>query len=149
MDSRFTQLINKLREQGHRMTPQRAAILKAFAENPSHPTVEQVYEQVRREFPMTSLATVYKTVAMLKEQGEIIEISLGAGSSRYDAARLEPHAHLICTGCSRIVDVDDSQLAVAPEYLAEKYGFNLHSQRVDYYGLCPSCQAAGQSQNQP
>ncbi len=100
MDSpkgRLDQIITKLRARDCRITPQRVAILKIFLSSEEHPSVEQVYAQVKANFPTTSLATVYKTVHLLKEIGEILEIGFADGSNRYDGNKPYPHPHLICT----------------------------------------------------
>jgi len=138
--TRVTSLIQKLRSHGHRLTPQRLAILRILTESEAHPSVEEVYARVRVDFPMTSLATVYKTVAMLKEEGEILEIGLGGSSSRYDAAKPHPHPHLICTQCQKILDPHLPLLVDVSQELAQKYGFQITNQRMDFFGICPDCQ---------
>ena len=75
IQKRLDEILTKLRQREFRITPQRIAILKAFLQRQDHPGVEQVYEEVKVNFPTTSLATVYKTVNLLKEVGEILEIS--------------------------------------------------------------------------
>lgn len=137
---RYTQLLEKLKTRGHRITPQRAAILRLFIESREHPSVEQVYEQVRAAFPMTSLATVYKTVALLKEEGEILELGFANDSSRYDGGKPYPHPHLVCVSCRRIVDTEIELFDALPRQLSEKYGFRIVNQRVDFFGICPECQ---------
>lgn len=87
---RLDEIIDKLRERECRITPQRVAILKILLDSCDHPSVEEVYEQVRINFPTTSLATVYKTVNLLKEIGEILEIGFADGSNRYDATSPTP-----------------------------------------------------------
>ena len=73
-EARLDEMITRLKERGHRLTPQRMAVLKILAVSEGHPSVEQIYERVKVDFPMTSLATVYKTVALLKEMGEVLEL---------------------------------------------------------------------------
>ena len=70
MDSslRLNQMIIKLRKQGFRLTPQRLAILKILASSEEHLSVEKIYERVKTDYPVTSLATIYKTVAVLKDR---------------------------------------------------------------------------------
>ena len=144
--SRYPALMEKLRLNGHRLTPQRMAILKVLVESPQHPSVDQVYNQIRADFPTTSLATVYKTIALLKDEGEIIELGFGGGSSRYDAARPYPHPHLICTTCQKIIDLDTPRFADLSLELAERYGFEITNQRIDFYGICPDCQSGNQNE---
>ena len=76
-ETRIEELISKLREQGYRVTPQRAAVVRVLASSQEHPSVEQIYDSVRADFPMTSLATVYNTFKCLRERG-----SLGANLQR-------------------------------------------------------------------
>jgi Fur family peroxide stress response transcriptional regulator len=138
---RFETLVSKLKQHGHRLTPQRLAILRIFTSSRDHPSVEQVYDQIKEQFPMTSLATVYKTVALLKEEGELLELGFANGSTRYDGYRPYPHPHLICIRCHRIIDLEGEGLDQPSFELAEKYGFHLVSHRHDLFGICPSCLA--------
>jgi Fur family peroxide stress response transcriptional regulator len=137
---RLDSIITMLRERGCRITPQRIAILRVFLSRCDHPGVEQVYEQVKASFPTTSLATVYKTVHLLKELGEILEIGTTAGRHRYDGLKPYPHPHLMCTTCQNIID---PQLSLLPELTAEveaTSGFRVTSHQLDFYGVCPACQ---------
>ena len=119
---RFETLVNKLKQHGYRLTPQRAAILRIFASSHDHPSIEQVYNQIKGQFPMMSLATVYKTVTMLKEEGEILELAFANGSTRYDANHPYPHPHLICVRCHRITDAEGLSLDKSALKMAENYG---------------------------
>lgn len=139
--ARLEELVAKLRERDFRITPQRLAILRILAASENHPSVEQVYEQIRREFPTTSLATVYKTIATLKEMGEVLELGFADCASRYDGRRPRPHTHLICIKCRAIIDPDLGSLETVPLRVAQQAGFRLISHRFDIYGLCPRCQS--------
>ena len=139
---RLEMLIDRLRERGCRLTPQRRAVIQILVESQDHPTVEQIYEQVREDFPMTSLATVYKTVALLKEMGEVREIGFGEGGNRYDGYDPSPHPHLICVECRQIVDLDLPTLDTLPQAVAQEMGYRIIEHRVDFFGVCPQCQAA-------
>ena len=78
------------------------AVLKILAESEQHPSVEQIYDRMKPDLPMTSLTTVYKTVALLKEMGEVLELGFSDDSNRYDGSRPYPHPHLICIKCRKI-----------------------------------------------
>jgi Fur family peroxide stress response transcriptional regulator len=138
--SRVEHLLQQLRARGCRLTPQRVAILRAVLSSPEHPTAEQVHAQVRVDFPMTSLATVYNTLGLLKEMGAVLEIGLGHGSLRYDGLRPEPHTHLICTHCQAILDADLPELHAAVQAVTQATGFQVASHRFDFFGICPQCQ---------
>ena len=137
---RLDSIVTKLRERNCRITPQRVAILKVFLGCSDHPSVEQVYAQVRINFPTTSLATVYKTVHLLKDIGEILEIGTGDGRNRYDGSRPYPHPHLICTACKVIIDPELSLLPKLTAEMETTSGFRVTSHQLNFYGICPACQ---------
>ena len=137
---RFDDVIDKLRQRKYRITPQRIAILKAFVHSAEHLSVEQVHEQVKINFPTTSLATVYKTVTLLKDVGEILEIGFADGLNRYDGNKPHPHPHLICTQCKTITDPDVSLLDQLTAEVEQKSGYRILSHQVEFFGICPACQ---------
>ncbi|MGE0086466.1 MAG: Fur family transcriptional regulator [Desulfococcaceae bacterium] len=137
---RLEKMVQKLREKAHRITPQRLAILRILAESSEHPDVESIYQQVKINFPTTSMATVYKTITVLKEVGEVLEIGFGDGSNHYDGGKPFPHPHLICTQCRKIIDPDLETLRDVTEELANDTGFQIVSHRLDFFGICPECQ---------
>ena len=136
---RLDEITQKLKESGHRLTPQRMAVLKILASSFNHPSVEQVYDQVKVDFPMTSLGTVYKTVTLLKEMGEILELGFGEDSHRYDGARPYPHPHLICIKCNKIIDGDLSLDQESLRSLEQASGYKILHPQISLYGLCPDC----------
>ena len=138
-DHRLNQMIEKLREQEYRLTPQRLAVLKILAVSHGHPSVERIYEQVKIDFPTTSLATVYKTVSLVKELGEVLELGFSDDSNRYDGNKPYPHPHLICTQCKKIIDPDLSSLHHMTEELEKETGFRIVNHRMDFFGICPDC----------
>jgi Fur family peroxide stress response transcriptional regulator len=137
---RLAHVLAKLRERGYRVTPQRRAILDAFVASEEHPTVEQIFRIVSGRFPNASIATVYKTVAALKEIHEVLELEFSQESNRYDARRPYPHPHVVCTGCGRVLDPELSHLPAIEDEITRRTGFRISSHRLDFYGLCPSCQ---------
>ncbi len=139
-EARLDELTTGLRERGNRLTPQRMAVLKILAASEEHPSVEQIYERVKVDFPMTSLATVYKTVTLLKEMGEVLELGFSDGGNRYDGIRPYPHPHLICTKCKNIVDPEVATLSELRQEVAQSTGYQIVSHRLDFFGICPQCQ---------
>ena len=137
---RLSNLICKLRDEGHRLTPQRMAVIKTLIGNQEHLTAEQVHERVKVDFPMTSLATVYKTVSMLKEMHEVQEISVDGEGKHFDGATGHPHPHLICTNCRRIEDIDLGDIHPLPAEIARQTGYRIEGHRLDFFGVCPACQ---------
>jgi Fur family peroxide stress response transcriptional regulator len=136
---RMDQMVSKLREHGFRITPQRMAILRVLAATEGHPSVEMVYEIVRRKFPTTSIATIYKTVHLLKQLNEVLEIAFPDGSNRYDGSKPFPHPHVICVRCKKIIDPDLQSLKDITREVADETGFDILSHRLDFFGICGDC----------
>jgi Fur family peroxide stress response transcriptional regulator len=138
--TRLNKMLETLREHEFRITPQRIAVLRILALSHGHPSVEQIYEQVKIDFPTTSLGTVYKTVTLLKELNEVLELGFPEGSNRYDGNNPYPHPHLICTKCKKIMDPDLASLEGVTKELISETGFQIRSHRLDFFGICPDCQ---------
>jgi Fur family peroxide stress response transcriptional regulator len=141
-ETRVNTIVSRLREAGYRITPQRMALIEILCQSEGHPSAGQLHEQIRQRFPTTSLATVYKTLNVLKEVGEVMEIGFAGSDARYDSAHPDPHPHLICVQCRRIEDIDVQQLDPESQVaeIAERSGYRILSYRMDVYGLCPRCQ---------
>jgi Fur family transcriptional regulator, peroxide stress response regulator len=136
---RLNQMIKALKENGHRLTPQRLAVLKILSRSDDHPSIETIYEMIKANFPTTSLATVYNTVNLLKAAGEVLELGFAGMGSRYDGNKPYPHPHTVCTGCGRIDDPDCSSLADLTQEMAKQTGFSFTHQQVCFFGLCHEC----------
>jgi Fur family peroxide stress response transcriptional regulator len=139
-EDRLHQMLARVRERSFRLTPQRMAILKILAYSEDHPTVDEIHQQVKARFPTTSIATVYKTVALLKEIDEVLELGFPDGSNRYDGNRPYPHPHAVCTRCKKIMDPEISSVEELSEEMKKKTGYTISFHRLDFFGLCPECQ---------
>jgi Fur family peroxide stress response transcriptional regulator len=132
-------LVGRLREHGYRMTPQRMAVLQALLRSDRHPSVEEIYREIQPAYPMMSLATVYKTIATLKELGEVLELEFSDGHNRYDGHTPQPHPHLVCRHCGRIEDYAMDELGQLMANAAARSGYRLLAVRLDFYGVCGEC----------
>lgn len=139
-ESRLQQMLEKLRGLDFRITPQRLAVIKVLAASDEHPSAEQIFEKVRKTFPTTSLATVYKTIALLKDLDEVLELGFPDGSNRYDGNKPYPHPHIVCTICGKIVDPEVVSLDELKNEIANKTGFRIQHHRLDFFGVCQDCQ---------
>ncbi len=137
---RMAQMLSKLKGRDFRITPQRIAVLTIMAGSEKHPSVDVIYKEVKAQFPTTSLATVYKTVSLLKELNEVLELGFPDGSNRYDGNKPYPHPHVICTKCKKIMDPELVHLGEISEEMSKKTGYKIFSHRLDFFGLCPECQ---------
>lgn len=139
-DLRYNQLVAALKVRDFRLTPQRLELVRLIALSEGHPSASQLYAQIQPKFPTMSQATVYKTLALLKEMNQVLEIDLRC-DSHYDGQRPEPHPHLICLNCSQIID---AEVAFDPESLRtleQASGYQILRPQITLYGLCPDCQA--------
>jgi len=139
-EERLTGILSKIKGRDFRLTPQRLAIIRILVTSKEHPSVDEVYQEVRALFPTTSLATVYKTIALLKELNEVLELGFPDGSNRYDGNRPYPHPHAICTRCRKIMDPEISSVDELSEEMKKKTGYTISFHRLDFFGLCPECQ---------
>lgn len=128
----------ELRSNGCKVTPQRIAVYEFLASTKAHPTVEIIYQKLHSVYPNMSLATVYKTVDALQKMGIIQELNTGEEAFRYDAETV-PHAHIQCTVCGRVDDVPDLAAAGLQQEVAESTGYEVASQQLYFYGVCPHC----------
>ncbi|MBI4608543.1 MAG: transcriptional repressor [Candidatus Rokubacteria bacterium] len=136
-------LVGRLKEAEGRITSQRLGIIRALVYNKNHPSVEDIYRELRPTFPTLSIATVYKTLERLKRMGEVLELEFREGRNRYDGMKPEPHTHLMCTDCGRILDLEFELPAGRASSLARTSGFRLRAVRLDLYGVCKRCRRKG------
>ena len=139
-EARYNELIAKLREHAFRLTPQRVELVRLIAASEGHPSAAQLYERIKVRFPTMSQATVYKTLALLKEMNQVLEINL-RDDSHYDGNRPQPHPHLICMKCNKIVDGEVSLDQEAIRKLEQVSGYTILRPQINLYGLCPDCNA--------
>ncbi len=142
-DLRFNQLIAALKERDYRLTPQRIELVRLIAVSEGHPSVSELYTKIKGQFPTMSRATVYKTLALLKEIGQVLEIDL-RDDSHYDGNRPEPHSHLICLKCNKIIDAEVSLDQESLHKLKQASGFKIPRPQIFLYGLCADCKEKNQ-----
>jgi Fur family transcriptional regulator, ferric uptake regulator len=119
-------------------TNQRVEILNFLKDNFTHPTVEQVYEGVKKKLSRISKATVYQNLKFLAENGMVQEVNI-KGVSRFEP-NLEPHHHIICKNCGKIIDFKSKELTDYSLKLAKKLKqMKIDSANTNFYGLCEKC----------
>jgi Fur family peroxide stress response transcriptional regulator len=134
--------MEKYKQMGLKLTPQRLAILDFLEGNKRHPSAEEIFAAISKNFPTMSFATVYNTLDALRRKGEVRELTIDPGKKRFDPDT-SPHHHLICVKCRRIADIfTDYELPVSD---AERAGFDLVGNHIEFYGVCPECRQKGWS----
>jgi len=141
IESRVSVMIERCREAGMNVTPQRIAIYRALVRSEEHPTPEMLYQAVSREMPSLSLATIYKTLDSLAEIGLVKSVPVVSEKRRFDAND-DPHHHLVCSRCGMVRDYythafDD----LVPR--KQVRGFTAQSVSVNITGVCADCRKKG------
>ncbi len=127
---------NKLKQ-----TKQRRLIIEYFLGMKNHVDAEELYEIARRKGSNVGLATIYRTLNLLKDAGLVDQNSFVNGRAVYEIA--EPgqhHDHLICTSCGKVIEFANDKIEDLQLEVAKSLGFQLSSHRLDLFGLCPHCQ---------
>lgn len=138
-------MLRDLRQAGLKLTPQRIAIVRLFAEDATHPTAQDLFERLRPAFPTMSFATVYNTLDSLAHAGLAGMVRLPG--KRGDAARFDPntapHHHAVCDRCGSVLDIAAGTLAPTPGAISKLRraapGFSVTAVERVYRGLCASC----------
>jgi Fur family peroxide stress response transcriptional regulator len=139
-------LLDRVRERGLKLTPQRIAILRELAGDPTHPTAQELFERLRPSLPTMSFATVYNTLDALASAGLCAALSLAPGAARFDP-NMEAHHHAVCDRCGLIRDISiptaaPATAAPSPEEPSLAVpGFTVRSVEKIFRGLCADCAA--------
>jgi Fur family transcriptional regulator, ferric uptake regulator len=130
-----------LHARGERLTPQRMFVLEVLQEGSGHQSAEAIYERTKLKYPYINLATVYRTLTWLRDQGLISETDLGGGHTEYEALAAHRHHHLVCLACGGRIEFADELVAPLAAALREHYGFEPRLDHLAIFGLCRGCRA--------
>lgn len=125
-------------ERGLKMTGQRRLIARVLSDAEDHPDVEDVYRRALALDSKVSIATVYRTVRLLEENGILEKRDFGGGRARYDLADRGHHHHLIDVDSGRVIEFADPEFDALAQRLARRLGFDLVGQRLELFGRKPA-----------
>lgn len=117
----------------------RNAILSYLQSTKSHPSADMVYEDLKKTIPDLSLGTVYRNLAMFRQQGTIASLGTVNGVERFDG-NTAPHVHFVCSGCSAVMDMP--QLEVPVQMICavqDRIGGVVEGCQLSFSGLCKEC----------
>lgn len=130
--------IQRLRQKGLKVTPQRIAIMGAIEKSGDlHPSAFQIYKEAIKKSPKLSLSTTYATIKEFSRLHLIKTLQFERRENRYEVD-LEDHINLICERCWKIFDYKSSESAVRGQ-IAKRTGFRVMDSRLEFYGLCRNC----------
>ncbi|MPL58462.1 Transcriptional regulator PerR [bioreactor metagenome] len=133
------QVTDLLRDNGFKVTPQRLAIYHVLACTKAHPSAEMIFSELQSDYPTMSLATVYKTIEILKGIGLVQSLNVGEDSFRYDANTVN-HPHVRCMSCGCVDDLDHIDSSSFIDQVSGSTGYRLTGQQFYFFGVCPDCQ---------
>lgn len=139
---RYESMLQALRKANFRLTPQRMAICRYLAEGHTHPTSDEIFRTIKDQYPSLSRATVYNTIAVLKDVGEIIELPSAAGASVHYEVDLRPHVNLTCIRCGKIYDAPAEEIGELKALIDARTDFLVQDIQVEGHGICAECQQA-------
>jgi len=131
-------IINALRKKGYKATSQRIAICRLVLSSREHPTAQRIYQEVKSLHPTVSVATVYKTLGVLRELHFVQELAFPQGETRFDS-NVNPHVNVVCLQCGKVSDVNDQAIRGVVGRVASSIKFTVTAQRFDVYGICKEC----------
>ncbi|MGN6182888.1 MAG: Fur family transcriptional regulator [Thermoanaerobaculia bacterium] len=143
VERKVSAMIERCREAGMNVTPQRIAIYRALVRSEEHPTPEMLFQSVSEDMPSLSLATIYKTLDSLAQLGLVNAVPVVSDKKRFDAND-DAHHHLVCSRCGMIRDYythafDD----LVPRRQVQ--GFMAESVSVNITGICAECRRKGKA----
>ena len=121
-----------------RMTRQRRLILDAVNSTTGHPTADMVYRMLQERGTGIGLATVYRNLNYLAEEGVIRKVTTPHSSDHFDGDT-RPHYHAVCQSCGEVADVFLESEGALIRRAEEACGYQLRSHEVIFYGLCKKC----------
>jgi Fe2+ or Zn2+ uptake regulation protein len=122
------------------MTHQRELILEELGNCHNHPTADALYERIKKKLPRISLATVYRNLEILSEAGMISKVEISGRQKRFDK-EIEQHDHIFCVQCRRVDDIKFDQNRLVSLNEEQSQGYAISGCRVEFFGICPKCQA--------
>ena len=145
----ITEHIDEIKKQmtakGYKLTSQREATVRVLLENEeNHLTTEEVYMLVKKSCSDIGIATVYRTLELLKELHVVEKINFGDGIARFDLRFMNQphfHHHLICTECGGVQEILEDWLLPMEKRVEREFGFTVTDHRLDFQGVCKSCNA--------
>ena len=130
-----------------RNTIQNTLVYEAVNKLQCHATADEIYEEIKKDHPNISRATVYRNLNVLSEMGEIRRLETPGGADRFDH-RCHDHCHVRCQKCGRVFDVDVDFITGLEQRIRDAHGFEFTGYDILFRGICPDCQNSSQK-NEP
>lgn len=134
-------LAERLRRRARKMTGPRQAILEILRHE-AHPlSIREIFQALPKGD--CDLATVYRSMHLLESMGMVKRFHFGDGGARFELLSEGDdghHHHLVCTQCSRIVEIAECFPQTLEQSIAARSGFKALTHKLEFFGVCPRCQ---------
>jgi Fur family ferric uptake transcriptional regulator len=130
-----------LKTKGYKMTPQRELVFRSFFELGKHVSVDELYERVRQIDKSVGYSTVWRNLKIICEVGLAKEVNVGDGITRYDRVTRNPHGHLFCLSCKKLLEFDLEDMVEKLNKVAKRESFDTENLKVEIEGYCPDCRS--------
>lgn len=131
-----------LREAGHRVTPQRGVVLDAVCAGHGHTSLSEIHGRVRAIDPSINQSTVYRALRTFQTAGIVVVADTGGPEPYFEIAKPKPHHHLHCRVCGREQEIGADDLESVVDHLASRYGFQVSTDHIVFFGRCETCALA-------
>ena len=140
MKSAKTVFRQYLKKKGMLRSKQREKILDIFLKTEEHPTIDDLYNLVRKKDPKIGLATIYRTMEVICDAGLARKVDFGDGNKRYEHKyKHQHHHHLVCLKCGKVIEIASSKLEEIQRQLAKKHDFTITRDTMKIFGTCRTC----------
>jgi Fe2+ or Zn2+ uptake regulation protein len=136
---------NQLRSSGHRLTRQRKLVLEILQDSREHLDADMIYNRAKARDPNIGIATIYRSLALLKEAGLVQEHRLGENHGHFETTQSRPHYHFTCLKCGKVVEFESPQVMKAARQLCKNEGLQVTQVQLHLSGCCSECREDGGS----
>lgn len=135
MDNPYAFFTQEMKRRKLKITHHRLRILEYLHQHRTHPTAEQIYQDLHRDVPVLSKTTVYNSLNVMVEAGFVRVVNIEENQARYDI-HATGHGHFKCNSCGQITDFEVDYTRYPTDSLN---GFQIDEQNLYLKGVCPGC----------
>ncbi len=133
-------LPNTLRHSGYHLTRQRLLVLDILKEQSGHPDATMIFQEAKKRDKRISLATVYRSLAVLKEAGLVEENRLGEDHGHFETTQAPHHYHFACIDCGKVIEFEAGEISAAVQEISRQKNIQITEIHFDLQGYCMDCQ---------